>query len=542
MAEITPLIQQYNIDFASNNNFLFVKAVQGDGYGTRYVDISLMNNGQPYEVDSTAVCAVIRGTKPDTATVFNECMILDSSTIRIEITYQMSAVPGKGNYEISIISLTENKTLTSFPFYIVVSESKFDANVVTSSNEFQLLVNKINQATEVERVANELVETQRELKAELEVTIADSEAATADSRSATADLRAYHQVVENAENIRISNENTRIANENQRIANENVRQDAEDVRESNEETRQANEEVRETNEETRISNENIRQTNEAARLSNEETRESNENIRQTNEAARIQQATDFANAEAIRVSNEEIRLSNEEIRISNEELRQQQEETRQTNTATAIANAEVATREAHNVVDIVLETLGIDDDPTEEEASLVAYSASKVNSLIQEAKTEINESLDEHIANTENPHEVTAEQIGLGNVDNTADADKSVKHATTAESADTATTLNGLTATVDELNYVDGVTSNIQTQLNNKAASSHTHNYAAASHNQAAGTITAGTLAGQVLANATAVATVTNKQVRNIFANTTEATSGAAFTGLSNGDIYLQYE
>lgn len=35
----------------------------------------------------------------------------------------------------------------------------------------------------------------------------------------------------------------------------------------------------------------------------------------------------------------------------------------------------------------------------------------------------------------------------------------------------------GLTATATELNYCDGVTSNIQTQLNSKATSSHTHNY-----------------------------------------------------------------
>lgn len=36
----------------------------------------------------------------------------------------------------------------------------------------------------------------------------------------------------------------------------------------------------------------------------------------------------------------------------------------------------------------------------------------------------------------------------------------------------------GITATAAELNYMDGVTSNVQTQLNGKAASSHTHNYA----------------------------------------------------------------
>lgn len=40
--------------------------------------------------------------------------------------------------------------------------------------------------------------------------------------------------------------------------------------------------------------------------------------------------------------------------------------------------------------------------------------------------------------------------------------------------AASATTLNGLTATIAELNYTDGVTSNIQTQLNNKLGTSGT--------------------------------------------------------------------
>lgn len=39
----------------------------------------------------------------------------------------------------------------------------------------------------------------------------------------------------------------------------------------------------------------------------------------------------------------------------------------------------------------------------------------------------------------------------------------------------------GITATAAEINYTKGVTSNIQTQLNNKASSGHTHNYAGSS-------------------------------------------------------------
>lgn len=137
--------------------------------------------------------------------------------------------------------------------------------------------------------------------------------------------------------------------------------------------------------------------------------------------------------------------------------------------------------------------------------------------------------MDNHIANTSNPHSVTKDQVGLGNCDNTSDLDKPISTATqtaldnkvdknaaitgatkckitydnkglvtggadlaesdipalhlskisdvTASAAEvnvldgiTASTaelniLDGLTATTAELNYVDGVTSSIQTQI-----------------------------------------------------------------------------
>lgn len=62
---------------------------------------------------------------------------------------------------------------------------------------------------------------------------------------------------------------------------------------------------------------------------------------------------------------------------------------------------------------------------------------------------------------------------------------------------------------------------------------------AAASHTHGAANVTAGTLGGKVLANATAVATLGDKQVRNIYAGTAELADGAS---LPSGDIYIQYE
>lgn len=50
--------------------------------------------------------------------------------------------------------------------------------------------------------------------------------------------------------------------------------------------------------------------------------------------------------------------------------------------------------------------------------------------------------------------------------------------------------LDGVTATATEINYLDGVTSNIQTQLNGKAASSHSHSYLPLSGGTLTGTVT----------------------------------------------------
>ena len=308
----TPLIQQYTVYFASNNNFLFVKGMQGDGYGTRYVDISLVNNGQPYTVNSEAVTVIIRGTKPDTSIIFNECEILDSNTIRVEITQQMSAVAGKGNYEVSIMSNLENRTLTSFPFFIIISKSSFDIGYVVSSNEFGLLVDKINQVHKIQLDLSGL-------KSDMQDTIKDCEDAkdecidtTDKAKKIISDMNTLNQNISNAEAQRVLNENNRINAENIRGTKEIERNNAEQIR---------------------ISNENTRKSAEITRNNNENDRAIAENARAVAEEARNTAEGDREDAEAIRQANEVIR--------------QNQEQTRQTDTATAIANANTATANAN---------------------------------------------------------------------------------------------------------------------------------------------------------------------------------------------------
>ena len=89
--------------------------------------------------------------------------------------------------------------------------------------------------------------------------------------------------------------------------------------------------------------------------------------------------------------------------------------------------------------------------------------------------------------------------------------------------------LDGVTATAAELNYVDGVTSNIQTQLNGKAASSHTHQYA--------GSASAGGSASSAVKLDTSAGSATQpvyfsggKPVATTYTLGTSVPSGAKFT------------
>lgn len=324
---ITPLIQSYTVDFASSNNFLFVKGIQGDGHSTRYVDIALLNDTQPYIINPDAVRVVIRGTKPDNTAVFNECEILNSNTIRVEITQQMSAAAGKGNYEISIMAKKENRALTSFPFFVMISRASFDIGYVVSSDEFKLLIEKINQ---VDKMKEELVDiTADALDAvdKSKTQTAKCKEATDDSIQATTALRELH--------------NTVLAEEEKRTKNDEQRQKDTAIAISRIETAATN-----ATNQTNIMKEleKVMSAAEAERIAAENKRK--------------EQAIDFANEEEIRRANEIVRIKNEtkreereQIRVDNENLRRVREETRQTEMREAINETIFASNSATAAAD-----------------------------------------------------------------------------------------------------------------------------------------------------------------------------------------------
>ena len=371
------IYQHYIIDLSSNNNFVQIPAVQGDGNNIRGFEVELIQNGMQYVISKDDCIISIMGTKPDTKQIMNECTLTDDGYILVDITSQMSAVKGRGDYQIVLFSKHTNSQLKSFPFYILTTPSAFDVNYIVSSDEFNILTNNITKTETVVNNANLAISDIRELEAnvetaesvrinsEMERLEAEEARISAESTRKENEITRIQNETErqnsetrriNAENARISeealrqeNEITRVSNEknrseaeisradaeearseaeanrisseNDRIASENGRDDAESARIAAENERLSAEDTRIANEASRQSEETARQVNENVRTENETIRNSNESVRQGNETVR-------ENAEADRVSNEENRLSAEDTRIANENLRIENENKR----------------------------------------------------------------------------------------------------------------------------------------------------------------------------------------------------------------------
>lgn len=103
---------------------------------------------------------------------------------------------------------------------------------------------------------------------------------------------------------------------------------------------------------------------------------------------------------------------------------------------------------------------------------------------LQDKLKTIEDGITSHTNQKGNVHNLTKSDIGLGNVDNTADSAKSVKYATSAGTADSAKSVswdnvsgkpenfNSASHNHDERYYTE---SEVDTKLNSKANSSHTH-------------------------------------------------------------------
>lgn len=226
--------------------------------------------------------------------------------------------------------------------------------------------------------------------------------------------------------------------------------------------------------------------------------------------------------------------------------------TAQTKADAALSSAKAYTDSVKNDL---LNGAGTAYDTLKELGDLINENVDAIEALETVAANKANASdLTSHTSNKSNPHGVTLTQLGL-----TATASELNKldgvSATTAE----LNIMDGVVATTAEINYLDGTTSNIQEQLDGKAASGHTHNYAGSSFaggaatsanklNTNAGSATQPVYFANGIPKATtytleksvpsnAVFTDSHYSSKNVV-GATNATSNTA-TALTNGNVYI---
>lgn len=491
LTELDNLKQKYNIpiiylDFY-NSSYNVIQSKQLDS--CRYIICHFTENGIERTLKENEIPR-IRLLKPDNTYVYNECeVVLEDKSVLIHLTEQMLASTGKARADIQISS--PEGIYSTKVFYLNIEKTAYPNDAIESSNEFDALNDLVQRENERYQVVlnlekeitkNEQVRQDNEsIRNQNESTRATSE----NERISNENSRTSN------ENTRISSENTRIANENSRKQEESKRQSAENARANEENTRKTNESNRSSAENIRKSNENTRISNEEQRQSNETSRQTNEGNRNKAEYSRENAESVRQDNENDRISDEDARQDNESIRESNEATRQSQEIKRQADTSTAISNANNAAKKAndkasdlqskldsHHFVltedkDVANGVPSLDDNikiPRSElyEATTTAKGIVQLTDSISSTSTStaatpnsvktVNDSLASeknravsaektltenlnaeisrattaettHFTNYANPHKTTKSQVGLGNVDNTSDANKPVSAA-----------------------------------------------------------------------------------------------------------------
>ncbi|WP_338630405.1 BppU family phage baseplate upper protein [Clostridium baratii] len=130
-----------------------IKAKQNDT--ARYLLFTIVDNGVPFSLQGKEV--KVFAVKPDGKLVYNACQITNPTNgeVKLNLTSQMLAVPGTLKAELVINE--GNEILSTIPFEIEVIKSLRDDRALESTNEFSVLLSKINEGQTLEESISELI-------------------------------------------------------------------------------------------------------------------------------------------------------------------------------------------------------------------------------------------------------------------------------------------------------------------------------------------------------------------------------------------------
>lgn len=246
------------------------EVVEGDN--GNILEVTLTDDGNAVDLSSCRVCAIFSKSDGNTAQQDNEghgIAVTSPNKLTISL-YTTSVAPGLVECELQVYSGGDYTTLaTSAKFNFMCRRGIANDDTIEATDEWPILVGMMRRV----------------------------------------------EAAEDAEILRVAAESGRVTAEGLRVSTENARMSAEGVREDAEDARIAAEAGRTTAEAGRVAAENTRITAENTRVTAENTRLSGESARVTAEGARAAAENTRINQEAGRVSAEAARVTAENARV-----------------------------------------------------------------------------------------------------------------------------------------------------------------------------------------------------------------------------------
>lgn len=126
-----------------------INLIKGDT-SSKKVILTLTSFGEKVEINPLNCIAVLRGIKADKKVIYNSATITEAGEIEYLFGGQDASAEGDSFYEIQIIDVCGDKknVLYSAKFKVHIADKLYNDELITSSDEFGLLEEKLNEVSE----------------------------------------------------------------------------------------------------------------------------------------------------------------------------------------------------------------------------------------------------------------------------------------------------------------------------------------------------------------------------------------------------------
>lgn len=121
------------------------------------IEFEITKNGEPFDLSNCE--ATFQMKKPDGTVIWNTCMLFNN-ILSIVITEQMSNIDGKATFQITLIQ--NDCIVTTVTGIIIIDKSVIQNDDIESSDQFNIIINILEQIETTKQLVNEAKEYTQE--------------------------------------------------------------------------------------------------------------------------------------------------------------------------------------------------------------------------------------------------------------------------------------------------------------------------------------------------------------------------------------------